>query len=112
MSLRTPPREVIDAVHAQCPGCWPFFVGTIRNLRPVQGAVTASSWWRSSETNREVGGSATSQHLVGTAIDLVGPGARDVADQLRNAGWVWIPEGDHEHMQVFVQNPFNLRRVV
>lgn len=106
MSLVVPPAAVIQSVARVCPGCWPFFVNSIRNLRAPGGPAQVTSWWRSPDTNTRVGGAETSQHLVGTALDLAGPGAADLAAQLRNAGWTWIPEGDHEHLQLFPRNPF------
>lgn len=112
MNVSRPPGNVVRAVTAACPTCWPFFVQSIRNLRVPGSSVELTSWYRTPDHNERVGGSPTSQHLVGTALDLSGPGARDIAAQLRNAGWTWVPEGDHEHVQVFDRNPFNLGRVV
>lgn len=68
--------------------------------------VGLSSWYRSPARNLEVGGAERSQHLYGTALDLVGPGAKDAAKQLRARGWTALNEGDHWHVQVFASNPF------
>jgi hypothetical protein len=48
-----------------------------------------------------VGGSPTSQHQLGLAVDLVVPVSRRaaVASRLRGAGVVVIDEGDHLHVQ-------------
>lgn len=35
-------------------------------------AISVTSWFRSPEHNREVGGSPESQHLFGLAVDLIG----------------------------------------
>lgn len=36
--------------------------------------IEITSWWRSPASNRAAGGSAGSQHLVGTALDGLSPG--------------------------------------
>lgn len=70
-------------------------------LREVPGRVT--SFFRSVERNRQVGGSGSSQHLYGLAADVVVPrGWRARAIQrARRAGLVVIDEGDHLHVQYF-----------
>ncbi len=110
MTAFAPPQQIIDAVARQCPACWPFLVGSVRNLR-LSAPVTLTSWYRNPEANLAAGGQPTSQHLIATALDLDGPGADDAARQLRNAGWTWISEGDHEHVQIFLRNPFEFGRV-
>jgi len=73
----------------------------------VRSPVELTSWYRSLQDNDRVGGSQLSQHLFATALDLVGPGAADFAKELRDRwGWTWVPEGDHEHVQLFTRNPF------
>lgn len=104
-NLAAPPASVIADVHRMCPECWPYFLATLRAVRAAQ-PIELTSWWRSLSENQRVGGSQLSQHLFATALDLVGPGAADVARQLRDLGWVWVSEGDHEHVQMFSRNPF------
>lgn len=63
--------------------------------------VRITSWYRSPGHNREVGGAAGSQHLIGTALDLVGPDAARAGEALRAEGFYVIDEGDHIHAQAF-----------
>jgi hypothetical protein len=100
-----PPLSVERYVQNRCPDCWPFFYGTVGAVR-VHAPVEVSSWWRSTACNAEARGKETSQHLYGVALDVVGAGARDVADQLRAFGWTVLDEGNHWHAQVFPANPF------
>ena len=106
-SFVAPPVSVQQLVSSRCVGCWEFFVGSFRAVRldPTR-SIGVSSWWRSDQANQLAGGAPTSQHLVGTAVDLVGDGGPEVARQLQAFGWTWIPESDHQHLQVFVRNPF------
>lgn len=67
--------------------------------------VTISSWWRTRAHNAEVGGAPNSQHLLGTAVDLV-PADGDMeglaafARTLPGVGFV-LNEGTHVHVQAY-----------
>jgi hypothetical protein len=104
----SPPFYVVQFVSRHCPGCWQFFTRTTSSVRPSKRAEVGS-WWRSTAVNARERGQGSSQHLVGMALDLTGPGAGEVARQLKGLGWRFIvDEGDHWHAQVFAQNPFPL----
>ena len=61
--------------------------------------IRPTSWWRDVDRNRIVGGATYSQHLIGTAVDLVeSPAAREV---WRRAGFIVVEERDHDHVQVY-----------
>lgn len=60
--------------------------------------VQISSWVRTSTQNAAVGGAPFSQHLLGLALDFVGPYDR-FADQLEAQGLTVVREGDHLHVQ-------------
>lgn len=69
-----------------------------------QTPFRATSWWRSVERNREVGGALYSQHLVGLALDVVPlPGAtfREVRAEAIAAGLYAVVEPDHVHLQAW-----------
>lgn len=101
MSLEFPPNQISSVIAWVAPRFWGQF------FSELTGSVTpntrASSWWRSQEKNLEVGGNRDSQHLIATAIDLVGPEAekRQIIADLTNFGWVVVDEGDHLHAQAW-----------
>lgn len=81
------------------------FLGQIMGLcRKFDASVT--SWIRTPSRNRFVGGHPQSQHLTGTAVDLVLDDTRKT-DQLIHAaqrlGMTPINEGDHIHIQLFTR---------
>ncbi|HKX47006.1 MAG TPA: D-Ala-D-Ala carboxypeptidase family metallohydrolase [Planctomycetota bacterium] len=68
--------------------------------------VTVTSWWRDQQTNADVGGAQLSQHLLGLALDMVGPDQAAAAKRLREAGLIVlehsVPGGRlHLHVQAF-----------
>lgn len=69
--------------------------------RGGQPPVQVSSYVRTPESNRRAGGAARSQHLIGTAIDLVGDWDRRFLEAARREGLVAVDEGDHVHLQLF-----------
>lgn len=70
------------------------------------GNVIVSSFARTPERNRDVGGKRGSQHLIGTAVDLVNlvGGSMVLSNLAANAklvGLVAVPESDHLHLQLW-----------
>lgn len=57
----------------------------------VKGAVTISSAYRTKTHNKAVGGAANSQHLYGTAADIIVPGytAQNLANIAREVMPTW-----------------------
>ena len=95
MSVLRPPPSILAALR-------PEILEFARRLRSVRGSYGVSSWWRSVEHNRDVGGNAFSQHLLGLAVDTTPtPTANraELAAAFRAAGLVAIDEGDHIHVQ-------------
>jgi hypothetical protein len=63
--------------------------------------ITATSWYRNPRVNAEVGGDPFSQHLVGWAVDAVGPDSSGFAKRCRVAGLTAVIEASHVHVQLF-----------
>lgn len=76
------------------------FYGAVNDLAGKYGA-TITSGVRSPEHNAEVGGVPNSQHLTGTAADVVIPPDQKQAfiDDAKAKGLQPIDEGDHVHLQ-------------
>lgn len=102
-SFQPPPREMVAALELRLPGLAQLFVQRVDAA--VAGLdVVGTSWWRSQARNDDVGGAQLSQHLLGLAIDLVGPDEREAEKRLRALGFVVIrhavPGGSlHVHAQ-------------
>lgn len=64
--------------------------------------LTVSSYLRTPQRNAEVGGVANSLHLVGLAVDLVGPwlSLQKVAAVWRSWGLDAVLEDDHLHLEL------------
>ena len=103
MALRAPPVEL--AASAWRPVIIDF---TRRAVQSFQNGQTLTSWWRSALGNQSVGGHRDSQHLLGLAVDVVGPSLRVTRDLARRQGLTAVLEGDHLHLQMFP--PGALRR--
>lgn len=96
MPVRPPP----DAILVQLLPALHVFVRKLSVMRwPVD--VQLSSWWRSLAENGAAGGAPRSQHLVGTAIDVVTRDRALVVAEARAVGLVAIDEGDHVHVQLW-----------
>lgn len=70
------------------------------------------SWWRDVPTNASAGGDAWSQHLIGTALDVIydDPAARDRALQSAGKyGLVALPSGRGRTVHVQLLPAFTLR---
>ena len=63
---------------------------------------TASSWCRTPEHNRRVGGVPNSKHLTCEAVDVVGDGASlaQLGRAAQKVGLKVIPYSNHIHIQV------------
>lgn len=64
-------------------------------------SASVTSWGRTVEHNRAVGGVVRSAHLAWLAVDVVYDGARpgpEADTWLRTRGLRRIPEGDHDHL--------------
>lgn len=70
------------------------------NSLPLQG-LTVTSWWRGPGHNRNVGGSAESQHLFALAVDIAGDiqRLRRVAQGAAAMGLFAVLEPGHLHIQ-------------
>jgi hypothetical protein len=78
----------------------PDFYNTVNDLSGKYGA-TITSGMRSPDQNAAVGGVPNSQHLTGTAADVVIPPDQKAAfiQDAKNRGLQPIDEGDHVHLQ-------------
>ena len=95
MAVLRPPTSILAALR-------PEIVEFVRRVKTVRGSFGISSWWRSVEHNRDVGGNAFSQHLLGLAVDTtptLSANRAQLAAAFRAAGLVAIDEGDHIHVQ-------------
>ena len=95
-----PPREVLEVLFPQILG----FLVSISRVEFPHG-VRLTSWWRSAEDNRRVGGAPQSQHLLGLAFDIVVPGGSAersrVIHSVTHAGLIGVDERSHVHVQAF-----------
>lgn len=82
----------------------------VRELQ-LRFGFSVTSWWRTPPRNRGLGdGDAASQHLAGTAVDVVfddggGPDLGLFRATAREYGLEAIPEGDHWHLEWFTNEP-------
>jgi len=99
--ISAPPFPVHSTVTRWVPGFWPLFLGAANfGFLP---ASRVTSWYRTRSDNLRVGGSRDSQHLIGTAFDLVpAPGEKErQASRFRNRGFRVAVELHHIHVQAF-----------
>lgn len=81
-----------------------FCAGVRAVLLRWPGSVT--SWWRTPARNRAVGStSQASQHLAGTAVDVIFDHQDEIQEDLlvataREHGLEAIKEGDHWHLEL------------
>lgn len=109
MALQRPPTWVAQAIVARAgPQFWPEFARAVE--RALSGLdVTLNSWWRSAagqEALRRGGAPAAtySQHLIGTAIDCIGPDAwpsTRAKERLEAEGFYVLHHAGHTHAQAF-----------
>lgn len=76
--------------------------GDFTSLAGEFPGVTMTSGMRTAERNQQVGGTANSQHLTGTAADYAVPQQLKPAfiSRARQMGYQAIDEGDHIHLQL------------
>lgn len=99
MSLEAPPLCSWDHYYAVLE-----FLYRILSV-PWPEGTQFTSWYRSPETNRRVGGHPQSQHLLGLALDSVSPGipdgGRQLAYDVERAGLIAVSELTHLHTQAW-----------
>lgn len=98
--VRRPPAALARLLELRAPGIWTAFGEAVERLDRRVGPAVVTSWWRDATTNARAGGSPQSQHLLGTALDLVGDTAR-IAMVARDVGFVVMVESDHVHLQAW-----------
>lgn len=66
-----------------------YTAGRMERIRTIVGMpLTVNSWYRSPNTNRLIGGSSTSAHRYGLAVDFTVRGnARIAFDRIRRSGY-------------------------
>jgi len=81
-------------------GRWIYF---LQYLDSYVATPHVTSWWRTPEHNKEVGGMPNSKHLTGHAIDVTWVGDAPDPDMLRKASVEHrvriVREGTHDHFQ-------------
>lgn len=101
MSLQPPPLAIASQIGLWIPGIWPVFVAAANRGLAEGHALAVTSWWRSPEENREVGGNVESQHLLGLALDVTAPNLPALASSLRSVGFHVVEESQHIHVQAY-----------
>jgi len=96
-SLEPPPENLLRPL-------FPLYEYLFRPFQLVNQAdpsMVLTSWFRSPEKNREVGGSEQSQHLFGFALDAITDQPEFLVEAATRAGLVAVEEMDHVHVQLF-----------
>lgn len=96
MPLRIPPPVLLRD---------PWLGVIVQFLRALSQALVhgqvITSWYRTPQFNRSIGGDADSQHLFGLAMDIAGPQLVFSLGLARRNGLVAVMERDHLHVQAF-----------
>ena len=101
MSVSPPPLAIASQIALWIPGIWPVFVAAANQGLAEGRATSVTSWWRSPEENRRVGGNAESQHLLALAFDATAASPQLLAQALRSAGFRVVEERTHVHAQAY-----------
>lgn len=112
VNAKPPPINTLKFFDRLLPGIWNQFAAAAEGgLALVDagnvGQTVLTSWFRSPNENRRVGGDPDSQHLVGLAFDVVpGKGTsplaiNEAAQIFRRLGFEVVPAAKHIHVQVF-----------
>jgi len=68
--------------------------------RLIKAGFTVTSWYRSPQKNKKIGGVFNSRHLVGLAFDVV-PVDKGSGELFKDLGFSKaINEGDHWHLEI------------
>jgi hypothetical protein len=97
--MDAPPSSIAWTVERWVPGFWGAFIGAAQ-FAYAREPFQVTSWWRSMDRNRELGGDPDSQHLVAAAFDAY-PATPQVAAALEAAGFIVVREWDHIHAQAW-----------
>lgn len=79
----------------------PSIAGQLSRLLAGHPDVRITSGWRSPWDNKRVGGGTNSRHMLGIAVDLVGPKntLTHIRQEARSLGATEVlDEGDHTHV--------------
>lgn len=83
------------------------FIESVLRLA-LEHRASVTSWVRTTKRNTEVGGHPASQHLTGTAVDLVLDDftrKEELLKAARKLNLIAIDEGDHIHIQLYKATP-------
>jgi len=106
-----PPVNTLKFFDRLLPGIWQQWAGAaewaLGAIDQGGGQTILTSWYRTPNENRRVGGDPDSQHLVGLAFDVVpGKGSsllalKEAEQRFTQAGFHAIAESKHVHVQTF-----------
>jgi len=99
--IEAPPHIYVQTLEEWAPGFWDRFfsavwAGYYRYGKPMQ----VTSWWRTVSRNADAGGHPESQHLVGTAFDVL-PADPALEGAMEMAGFIGVMRPTHLHLQAF-----------
>ncbi len=96
----TPTPEVIENLKF-------LFTNLVQPIRDKWGITIISSGYRSPELNRSIGGSLTSQHVMGQAADLKFTGG---VDKLQVAKWIIAEKLPFDQLILEAYDPANVSK--